>query len=419
MGSLKVFLTATIGITVSVALVFTLWFGYRFSNQAGNFYLKNFKDITYLFGKNVQYMSEIYNNRTVVRQVLQNIKERLKEAKAVYLRIGDIEMVYPGRYSKTIFFPCVERLGSAVITTSEGILVCYPLHEELATSYLGKGRREGTFAMLFVSSAYDEIRRLWLLKLVFSFLLIWGLVSAGLWGMVKLLNSDVEKIKKFVSIIERFLTRAEFLERNKSSLESLKKRIGQFTFSEFKILGNLLVNLAFEISTLRERLEREAIEDPLTGLYNRNFLRKFAGSLVSLAKRERIPFTVAVIDIDDFKKINDTYGHAKGDEVLRTLGKIIRNRLRTSDAPVRMGGEEILLMFFNANKKEASSVVEEIKERLSEVDFGFGKRVTFSAGVAGFPEDFGQSVTLEELVELADERLYKAKRSGKNRVVWM
>jgi diguanylate cyclase (GGDEF)-like protein len=154
----------------------------------------------------------------------------------------------------------------------------------------------------------------------------------------------------------------------------------------------------------------------LTGLYNRNYLEQFVDKIVGLTQRGKLPLAVAMIDIDDFKQINDTYGHKKGDEVLRTLGKIVKSSVRKSDIAIRYGGEEILIVFPNTKKEYAKYVVGRIKDTLKTTDFGIDRSVTFSAGIAGYPEDVKDLTSLDSIIEVADEKLYLAKKNGKDRI---
>jgi diguanylate cyclase (GGDEF)-like protein len=227
---------------------------------------------------------------------------------------------------------------------------------------------------------------------------------------LNVLDEIIAKVNEFIN--------SEKKEDEDKLLEELKDRVRRIFFKELREIASLIYKLSYRFVELNNRLKREAIEDPLTGLYNRNYLKKIAKNFISLAKRENIPFSVAIIDIDDFKNINDTYGHQKGDEVLKALGEVIKSRVRGSDVPIRYGGEEFLILFMNAGKKEAANVLEEIKDKFSQIDFGFRRRVTFSGGVASFPEDVAVLNSLDDLIEIADERLYAAKRLGKNRIIW-
>jgi len=176
------------------------------------------------------------------------------------------------------------------------------------------------------------------------------------------------------------------------------------------------MSLVKRLVELTQRLREQAIIDILTGLYNRNYLEQFVDKIVGLAQRNGFPLSVAMIDIDNFKQINDTYGHKKGDEVLKVLGRIIKSSIRKSDIAIRYGGEEILIIFPNSRKINAERIIRRIKERLKNYDFKIGKPVTFSAGISAYPEDIGNLLSLDPLIEIADEKLYLAKRKGKDRI---
>jgi diguanylate cyclase (GGDEF)-like protein len=150
--------------------------------------------------------------------------------------------------------------------------------------------------------------------------------------------------------------------------------------------------------------KKEAFIDGLTEVYNRKFLETELEKLFRLYDKK----TIAMLDIDFFKKINDTYGHQIGDEVLKHFANTIKKVIRRSDIIIRYGGEEFLIFMPNTNKKEAMIVLLKIKKALTPVN---NIDYTFSAGVA----DEGEN--LIEMIKTADERLYKAKKTGRNKVV--
>jgi diguanylate cyclase (GGDEF)-like protein len=168
----------------------------------------------------------------------------------------------------------------------------------------------------------------------------------------------------------------------------------------------------------RARLTRERFHtDPLTGLpLRRPFLQAFSSRLAE-AGRHRHPLTLALIDIDLFKRVNDTHGHLVGDNVLSLLGHLLRERFRQEDLRARWGGEEFVLAF----PREAPETVKRILERVLadfgafELDGAGGRfTCTFTAGLAAFPTD---GTTVESLLRVADQALYRGKESGRNRVV--
>jgi diguanylate cyclase (GGDEF)-like protein len=170
------------------------------------------------------------------------------------------------------------------------------------------------------------------------------------------------------------------------------------------------------ISSLHERLQEQALRDPLTGLYNRRYLDEFFVRELCRAQREKTPLSLALIDLDHFKRINDRYGHLDGDDVLKAAAQHLQESLRGSDAVFRIGGEEFLVILPGAHKLEAYQRLEGICRRLAErpvTTRGGHRHVTLSAGLACWPEH-GQA--LDALMQAADAALYEAKRSGRNRV---
>ncbi|WP_456395679.1 GGDEF domain-containing protein [Desulfurobacterium sp.] len=199
----------------------------------------------------------------------------------------------------------------------------------------------------------------------------------------------------------------------------------KFSGFELKFLRRIrdLMSLGLTNARNYKRLQEESYLDPLTKLYNRRFGMKRFQELLSLAARESKPLVVGMMDIDDFKKINDTYGHLAGDYVLRTLATIIKQHVRDIDLVVRYGGEEILIVLFNTDKSNGKKVFERIRETIEKYSFEFEGnpiKVTVSIGYYPIPpEELIENAKnrYKEFIEKADEALYKAKKTGKNRVV--
>ena len=164
---------------------------------------------------------------------------------------------------------------------------------------------------------------------------------------------------------------------------------------------------------LIDRADGILFRDALTGLYNRVYLEEQLDFLSSFAAREGKPVSVTIFDLDKFKSINDTYGHAAGDEVLKTFGRVIAANVRKSDIAARYGGEEIVVVSPGIGKKGAYMIAERIRKKLEEIEIpynGTAIRVTSSAGVSSGYE------SVRVLLEKADKALYEAKNNGRNRV---
>src|SRR5207244_778224 len=182
-----------------------------------------------------------------------------------------------------------------------------------------------------------------------------------------------------------------------------------------------------ELASANQALRDLAVSDPLTGLKNRRYLElAMTETVAQVLRNHRGPrplksngdLLLLVIDLDDFKRVNDTYGHAAGDRVLQQAAKLVAQICRESDSPVRWGGEEYVVVARNAHRAVAGSVAERICElfRGHDFDVGGGQTVdvTCSVGLAAFPFASQAELAWEDVVELADRCLYAAKRAGKD-----
>lgn len=171
-----------------------------------------------------------------------------------------------------------------------------------------------------------------------------------------------------------------------------------------------------EIGRLQVALQELAVRDSLTGLYNRRYLDETLEREVSRARREGNPLSLVMLDIDYFKRVNDTYGHQVGDEALRMLAKTLLSDVRTEDVACRYGGEEFLILLPNMPLETAIQRAEawrEAIEGLSVVLGNFHITFTISLGVAAYPE---HGKTPDDLTRCADQALYRAKHEGRNQV---
>ncbi|AEG16759.1 diguanylate cyclase [Desulfofundulus kuznetsovii DSM 6115] len=163
---------------------------------------------------------------------------------------------------------------------------------------------------------------------------------------------------------------------------------------------------------LRKQLFNLAIYDELTGLYNFRFFTQVLEKELGRSKEYGYEVTLLMIDIDNFKTINDVYGHEKGNEVLRCLGKIILDCVRENDYAARYGGEEFVIILPKTSLNEGHLIAERLKKRISKHPFDFGN-VTVSIGVSTYP---APSTSKDRLIKHADRAMYLAKANGKNRV---
>lgn len=171
-----------------------------------------------------------------------------------------------------------------------------------------------------------------------------------------------------------------------------------------------------EIEKLQESLRDQALHDPLTGLYNRRYLEETLGREISRAQREGHSLAFALIDLDNFKLINDHHGHMVGDQVLCALAELLRNHCRKADIVCRLGGEEFIVLLPSADRLNGFTRMDLMRHQFASFPhLSNGKPFfsTFSCGIACFPND---GSNFAQLYQLADLALYQAKANGKNQI---
>ncbi len=171
------------------------------------------------------------------------------------------------------------------------------------------------------------------------------------------------------------------------------------------------------VSRLEQTLREQAISDPLTGLYNRRYLSEFLPRELLRSRRSATPVAVILIDLDHFKRINDTFGHEAGDIVLTAVGVLLKDKVRGSDIACRYGGEEFALILPEADTQAAKRRAEDIRLAIAALDIRHVEKplgkITASFGIALFPDHGGDT---DALLRVADVALYAAK-AGRNSVV--
>jgi diguanylate cyclase (GGDEF)-like protein len=169
---------------------------------------------------------------------------------------------------------------------------------------------------------------------------------------------------------------------------------------------------------LRQHFEQAALSDPTTGFRNRRWLDEMLPRIVHRHVHASQPLCIAIMDIDHFKRVNDSFGHPAGDAVLVRVAEIVRDNLRPTDLASRMGGEEFALIFPDTGLQGAITAAERLREAIASASFAYeGKalpRITVSLGIATLE----QAADAQGLLAKADEALYRAKGSGRDRVDW-
>ncbi|BCB95916.1 hypothetical protein JZK55_08380 [Dissulfurispira thermophila] len=198
----------------------------------------------------------------------------------------------------------------------------------------------------------------------------------------------------------------------------------EFTERDFNLLNHFAsyASISLKVSNyynLAEQMKELSITDHLTGLFNRRYFQERFTEEIHRSERYSLVFSLAMLDIDDFKLLNDTEGHLAGDSVLKELSRIARECLRANDVICRFGGEEFAILMPQTHKEEAFIVTERIRNNIKEsFSYRFKKfphpAITLSIGIASFPDD-GKNIN--DLIKNADTALYKAKELGKDRTI--
>lgn len=181
--------------------------------------------------------------------------------------------------------------------------------------------------------------------------------------------------------------------------------------------GNLVMNykLLDQVERQRRHLQRMALTDQLTGLYNRHCLMEFAPKYIGEARRHGYDLSLAVIDLDHFKQINDTYGHQAGDAVLAETAQLLKANTRNEDIVARFGGEEFVMLLSHCDSRQAQAKCEDLREKI-ECLHPNNLEVTVSIGFTSMPMD--RNVEFAKLFYSADQGVYAAKLSGRNAVLY-
>ncbi len=191
----------------------------------------------------------------------------------------------------------------------------------------------------------------------------------------------------------------------------------QFTEEDGKLLKNLATILAFVVEEEEEKEElfKKAIKDELTQLYNRYYLEHEGKKEIERARRYKYPLSLIILDLDNFKQINDRFGHTQGDRVLRKFARIIMSNIRRSDIAVRYGGEEFIILLPYTHIEDAEKIAERIRKTFEATKFRFDHEIA-SVTVSGGVATIENGEDLFDLIDKADKALYYAKKEGKNKI---
>lgn len=179
----------------------------------------------------------------------------------------------------------------------------------------------------------------------------------------------------------------------------------------------------YETSAKLEELNKELVElsnrDPMTHAYNRRYFSDVSSKMLNLASRANHSLSIIILDIDDFKDINDNYGHSVGDKVIISLSQNLEEYVRNSDVVARFGGEEFVILLYNVSLEDGNKIAEKIRNNIEKlkIETKYGDiSYTLSLGVAQYDKDQDFN-NIEHTITRADKALYEAKRLGKNQVI--
>ena len=342
----------------------------------------------------------------------QGVSEALGNLGAVYAGLENFEQAeHSFRQSlvlkrelgdKRSFAAVAVRLGSLLAKQRKFKAALALLEEALSTAEAANVKESVYGAHLALSEAYKQKRQLGK-----------ALAHHEQYCRIKEEVFNASSAQKFQSLRVSFET--ERKEREKE-IYRLKNEELLRVNAELEGLTRSLQQADRERSGLLAQLERQAREDPLTGLYNRRYFDAQLRRELAEARRFDYPVSVAICDLDHFKRINDTFSHAVGDEVLQVVARLFKAHFREVDTVARYGGEEFVLLLPQTSAQDAATACETFRQVVEAHPWDErhpGLRVTLSAGVA----DTLSTKTFKTLLAAADDNLYRAKREGRNRVV--
>jgi diguanylate cyclase (GGDEF)-like protein len=184
-----------------------------------------------------------------------------------------------------------------------------------------------------------------------------------------------------------------------------------FTFYEYSRQSSFR-----RMREMSDEFEKQAMHDPLSGLLNRRGMLEELQYELDRSTRYHHPLTVMMCDIDHFKKVNDQYGHDKGDEIIKALGNLFKTGLRKHDTVARWGGEEYVLLLPETTGEQAFQLAEKLREKIASTQYQY-KDKTFNVTVSFGLYQFTKDDTIDEAINKADKNLYQAKQQGRNRCI--
>lgn len=372
--------------------------------------LRNNSSKGYLLASSIQNILEKTNLLTVEYLKIQENNISLSEKRARYASLENLlEKINQSLDLEAVADSFTAKVFS-LVGNNKGVCVLYLVDNQTQRLSLFKARKENP--ELVIKSKEGDIFDIWVLRHA-SPLLIEDTRND--------FRFDPEKLKSLDSRVISSLISAPFISGNKFlgiiRLES--QAVRSFSQDDLRFLASMsdLGALALENSQLFQRTQDLAIHDSLTSLYTKGYLAERLKDEFKRCRRQSIPLSLLMLDIDLFKNYNDKFGHTAGDIVLKEISLIIRDSLSNFTAIIsRFGGEEFCCAISGMDKQIACGVAEGLRQRIEKEKILLRRvesRISVSIGVANFPDDCADE---DELLQLADKALYKAKQKGRNRV---
>lgn len=242
-----------------------------------------------------------------------------------------------------------------------------------------------------------------------NYIIYWAGFQTSYWSFQTLLLFYLIYSRKFANVSSVILIISTTFAI--SGVGDIGLTVRYFTSITATFLGmNFLTQI---LEGMHSQLLAETLTDPLTGAYNRRHLNTMLDEAIARKYRHNAKASILLFDLDHFKRINDSLGHAKGDEILKTFADLIRKNTRNYDTFFRLGGEEFLLLLPEADEKDALSLGDKIRQLMAENPFELNISITVTIGASEVKKDD----TIDSWINSADEALYYGKKSGRDRII--
>ncbi len=258
-----------------------------------------------------------------------------------------------------------------------------------------------------------------------------------LYGSEDITTEELEQLKKKILDIATNIKDVtqnveKTLEQKSTEYDDSLKNIDNYATNIDENIANELEKIKYinyslksELEAARKVLEKQqkaiesikelSLKDHLTGLYLRRYMTEILDSLIYNYNRYKKIFSIIMLDLDDFKKINDTYGHLAGDEVLKTIGNVLKKITRQSDIPIRYGGDEFLVILPETNLDDAVKAAKKIRDKINSITFKKND-IEFKCGVSMGVTQVKEGDTVESILERVDKALYETKHREKGEI---